>query len=153
METNTQATEKGAQIVVSGNAEEGFDLSLIRTLIEREIQVEHKGRKLPIFVTIAGPEHPSRKAVAFEATRRMREIVFSGGKAETDAETEEAFELAALAGSVISWRGVKVDGVPVECNRANVSRVLGEPRFAWFREFIKAEFDRKEAFTVASVIA
>lgn len=133
---------------------DGFDIDSLEDIAEAEVQLKRGTEPLPIFVTLAGPEHPKRKAFLFAKQRRMRQALAKTGKIEfQDPSEDEQDEVELLATCVLSWRGVVRGGKPVECNRANVEAILSDPKRAWFRRAIKAAFDDNEAFIAASATA
>ena len=133
------------------NITEGFDLSSVEDVESAEVQLKRNGQPLPIFVTIAGPEHPKRKRFAFEKQRRIRKQLAKTGKVEFgDPVEDEAEENDLLADCVLSWRGVLMNGAPVPCRRDTVLPILQDKKRAWFRKAIKEAFDDAEAFTRVS---
>lgn len=134
--------------------QEGFDLATLEDITEAEVQLKRESQLLPIWVTLAGPEHPKRKAFVFTKQRRMRQQLAKTGKIEfQDPAEDENDEVELLATCVLAWRGVVLNGKPLECNKANVTAVLGDPKRAWFRRSVKAAFDDNEAFIAASATA
>lgn len=130
---------------------EVFDLASIEDVESAEVQLKRNGQPLPIFVTIAGPEHPKRKRFAFEKQRRIRKQLAKTGKVEFgDPAEDEAEENDLLADCVLAWRGVVFKGEPIPCDRANVLRFLQDKKRAWFRKSIKDAFEDAEAFTRVS---
>lgn len=133
---------------------EMFDLSTVEDVESAEVQIKRNGQPLPIFVTIAGPEHPKRKRFAFEKQRKIRKQLAKTGKMEFgDPIEDEAEENDLLADCILSWRGVAFEGKPLECNRDNVNRLLYDKKRAWFRKAIKEAFEDAEAFTRVSAAA
>lgn len=133
---------------------EGFDLSTLEDITEAEVQLKRDSQLLPIWVTLAGPEHTKRKTFLFNKQRRLRQQLAKTGKIEfQDPAEDEADEAELLAACVLGWRGVLWKGQPVECTRANVLAYLNDPKRAWFRRAVKAAFDDNEAFIAASATA
>jgi hypothetical protein len=134
--------------------QEGFDLSTLEDITEAEVQLKRDGQLLPMWVTLAGPEHAKRKAFVFAKQRKMRQQLSRTGKIEVQDPTEdEVDEVELLAACVLSWRGVLWEGRPVECTKTNVMARLSDPKRAWFRRSVKAAFDDNEAFIAASATA
>lgn len=134
--------------------QEGFDLATLEDITEAEVQLKRDTQLLPIWVTLAGPEHPKRKAFVFAKQRKMRQQLSRTGKIELqDPAEDEQDEVELLAACVLSWRGVVLNGKPLDCNKANVMAVLGDPKRAWFRRAVKTAFDDNEAFIAASATA
>lgn len=130
---------------------DGFDIATVEDLEQAEIQLKRNGQPLPIFVTLAGPEHPKRKRFAFEKQRRIRKQLAKTGKVEFgDPAEDEAEENDLLADCTLSWRGVVFNGVALPCTRENVLRLLTDKKRAWFRRALREAFDDQEAFTKTS---
>ena len=130
---------------------DGFDLDSLEDIGEAEVQLKRGTEPLPIWVTLAGPEHPKRKSFVFAKQRRMRQQLAKTGKLEfQDPAEDEQDEIELLATCVLGWRGVRLGGKALECTRANVEAVLSDPKRAWFRRALKQAFDDNEAFIVAS---
>lgn len=151
-ETATPLTEATKLIAA------GFDLASIEDVISAEVQLKRNGSPLPIFVTIAGPEHPNRKAFAFAKQRKMRQQLAKTGKVEfTDPVEDEQEETDLLAACLLGWRDANgntallVGGNYLDCTRDNAHKLLTDPKRAWFRRAVRAAFDDNEAFIVASV--
>lgn len=130
---------------------EGFDLATVEDVESAEVQLKRNGQPLPIFVTLAGPEHPKRKRFAFEKQRKMRKVLAKTGRMEfNDPAEDEAEENDLLADCILGWRGVAFEGKALDCSRDNIYRLLHDKKRAWFRKAIKEAFDDAEAFTRVS---
>lgn len=128
-----------------------FDLSSLEDIAEAEVQMKRGSEPLPIWVTLAGPEHPKRKAFLFAKQRRMRQQLAKTGKLEfSDPAEDEGEEAELLAICILGWRGVVLKGAALECNKVNIDQLLNDPKRAWFRRCIKTAFDDNEAFIAAS---
>lgn len=135
-------------------APEVFDLATVEDVESAEIQLKRNGQPLPIFVTMAGPEHSKRKRFAFDKQRKVRKQLAKTGKMEFgDPVEDEAEENGLLADCVLSWRGVAFNGETLPCTKDNVTRLLYDKKRAWFRKAIKEAFDDAEAFTRVSASA
>jgi hypothetical protein len=131
-----------------------FDIASLEDIAEAEIQLKRGTEPLPIWVTLAGPEHPKRKAFLFGKQRRMRQQLAKTGKLEfSDPAEDEGEEAELLATCVLAWRGVVFSGVPLVCTRPNIEMLLSDPKRAWFRKCVKTAFDDNEAFIAASATA
>lgn len=132
-------------------ADDVFDLATVEDVESAEIQLKRNGQPLPIFVTMAGPEHNKRKRFAFDKQRKIRKQLAKTGKMEFgDPLDDEAEENDLLADCVLAWRGVVFNGEAVPCTKDNVTRLLYDKKRAWFRKAIKEAFDDAEAFTRVS---
>ena len=138
--------------VKNPEAVELFDLATVEDVEAAEVQLKRNGQPLPIFVTLAGPEHPKRKRFAFEKQRKIRKQLAKTGKMDLgDPSEDEAEENDLLADCVLAWRGIAYEGQPLPCTRENIYRLLADKKRAWFRKAIKEAFDDAEAFTRVSV--
>ena len=136
------------------NEVELFDLASVEDVETAEVQLKRNGQPMPIFVTLAGPEHPKRKRFAFEKQRKLRKQLAKTGKMEFgDPAEDEAEENDLLADCVLGWRGVAFNGQALPCNRDNLYRLLHDKKRAWFRKALKEAFEDAEAFTQVSASA
>ena len=86
-----------------------FNLSEFQDTESADVVIKHPSTGAPTdaVVTIAGPEHPKRKAIVFDKQRRMRRQLAKTGKLEfTDPSEEEVEETDLLAACTLGWRGV-----------------------------------------------
>lgn len=131
-----------------------FDLADIEDIESAEVQLKRNGQPLPIFVTLAGPEHAIRRNFALAKQRKMRKQLSRSGKVEfADPVEDEAEETDHLAACVLGWRGVAFGGEVLDCNKANITRLLTDPKRAWFRKSVKEAFDDGEVFIKTSAAA
>lgn len=131
-----------------------FDLATLEDVTEAEVQLKRGNQPLPVWVTLAGPEHPKRKAIVFAKQRRMRQQLAKTGKLEfNDPAEDEADESEMLTACILGWRGVVLDGKTLSCTRENVQALLADPKRAWFRRAVKESFDDAESFIRASAPA
>lgn len=143
------AIMSGATVAASADAM--LDLALIEDVEQAEVQLKRNGTPLPVFVTLAGPEHPKRKAYALQTQRKMRKQLSANGKFSLpDPLESEQEENDLLANCTLAWRGVAFNGAALECTRANVLMLLEDKKRAWFRAALKAAFDDGEAFIAGS---
>lgn len=131
-----------------------FDIADTEDVQTAEVQLKRNGAPLPVFVTLAGPEHPSRKAFAMAKQRKMRKQLSRSGKVEFNDPTEdEAEETDLLTSCVLGWRGVVFSGETLDCTKANIGKLMTDPKRAWFRKSVKEAFDDGEVFIKTSVVA
>ena len=125
-----------------------FDVDSINDITTAEINLKVNGQPLPgVFVTLAGPEHKTRKQYALDRARRMRKQLARTGKLELDDPVDEQEdETAHLAACVLAWRGIGKAGAALECTRENVVALLNDPAKGWFRRSVKEAFDDVENF-------
>lgn len=158
MDSLTLTPTAASQIMAAPAAAAGLagflDLSLLEDLTEAEIQLKRNGKELPVFVTLAGPEHPLRKALAYAAQKKSREAFMASGMKLTasDPAQEDADLTETLIRCVLGWRGVAFEGAPLQFSPEAVRRVLTDPKRAWFRAAVSEAFNDREAFIKTSAI-
>ncbi len=113
-----------------------------------EVQIKNPvtGELLPLFVEVMGPEHPQRKKVAFQATRRVREGMVKTGKPSfDDPAQEDAEEPERLADLTLGWRTTPGSGVelPAFSREAAVALFAAKP---WLRHQVKLALDERDRF-------
>lgn len=136
-----------------------FDICDTRDLESAEIQLKRNGIPLPIFVTMAGPEHPLRKRFVLDKQRKARKALARSGKFEfADPSDEEAEQLDLISRCTLKWRtgdeqGVVLGGERLDCTPGNVIKAISAPERAWLRRSMQDAFDDGEAFISTSALA
>lgn len=147
---SNKATEGG------GAAAVGFDLSTLDTVsgantgVEVELFNPATTDNLGIFVTVLGRDSKTfQKLQAKQNRNRMVKMEKAGGFkiGRLSAEELETDAIELLAACTKSWRGVKVDGVDLDCNAENAGMLYA--RFPWIREQIDAAINDRANFTKA----
>ncbi len=126
-----------------------FNLSEFHDTESADVVIKHPSTGAPTeaVVTIAGPEHPKRKAIVFDKQRRMRRQLAKTGKLEfTDPSEEEVEETDLLAACTLGWKGVGVDGKEVAFSKEAAAKLYADPQLRWFRAQVKAAMDERELF-------
>ena len=101
-------------------------------------------------VTIAGPEHPVRKAIVFGRMRAARkQFEKTGAISMTDPVDDEADESDLMARCTLGWN-LTAGGVPVEFNLDVARKVYSDPQRRWLRNQIKTGLDQLELFISGS---
>lgn len=116
-----------------------FDLSSIKENNESVLELVHPstGEKIGATLSLAGPEHPKRKAIEFSRQRLLRKKLAKAGRLEmTDPADDEEFEIDMLSGCTLGWSGFAENGKPVEFSAAK-ARELYESQ-AWLRRQAQA---------------
>lgn len=111
-----------------------FNVNSIKELQEAVLKLVHPetGALLPAEITLAGANHPKRKAIEFQRARQLRAKVAKKGRLElTDPQDDADYEIDRLVACTLSWKGVARDDVALECNATEV-RALYESN-AWIR--------------------
>lgn len=127
-----------------------FNLSEFSDVETADVVIKHPATGAPTdaTVTIAGPEHPKRKAIVFDKQRKMRRQLTKTGKLEfTDPAEEEIEETDLLAACTLGWKGVSLDGkTEIAFTQAEAAKMYADPALRWFRAQVKAAMDEKELF-------
>jgi hypothetical protein len=118
-----------------------------------EIEVKRDGKVL-FYVTLAGPEHPKRKALAFNKQRRLQAVLQRTGKLElTDPEEMEQEDLDTLVASTLAWREVEdAQGNPLPCTPENVRAFYSFEGHGWIRKYLKEAMEDRERFIKGSAV-
>ncbi len=136
-----------------------MDLNSIIEQDSTEIELRHPQTDdgLGIFMSIAGPEHDSRRAATFAAQRRTRrQLAKAKGNdvwkmlAEADPEDEEEHMTDFLVACTLGWRNLDIDGRPLEFNAANARKLYTDPKRAWVRRQVRAALDDANLFIATS---
>lgn len=108
-----------------------------------QIRDPQTGVLLPMHLELMGPEHPTRKQVAFQQTRRVRDGMLKTGKPSfEDPEQEDASEPERVGDLVLSWR-IEIDNAPV-FSRNQVVALFRAKR--WVMHQVKVALDERERF-------
>ena len=103
------------------------------------------GAPTPMVITLAGPEHPDRKRIAFAKQRRMRAGLAKTGKLQVgDPEEDEAEELDLLVACTLGWTGS-----PVPYSPAAARALYSDPKRRWLRDQVHTALHERELFTRA----
>lgn len=103
-------------------------------------------------VTLAGPEHPKRKALLFARQRRMRAALARTGKIDLpDPADEEQDKIDMLVTCTLGWDGFcEEDGKPLPCTPDNARKVYSAPGHGWLRALLEAALEERDRFIVSS---
>jgi hypothetical protein len=126
-----------------------FDLDSFEDVSSGEYVVKHPETNQPtaIVVTLAGPEHPNRKKIAFAAQRRLRKVLQQTGKLQlADPEEEEGEEVDMLVACTLGWKGIAVGGKALAYSAEAARSLYTDPKRRWLRDQIKAALNEREHF-------
>jgi hypothetical protein len=126
-----------------------FDLDSFEDVSSGEYVVKHPETNQPtaIVVTLAGPEHPNRKKIAFAAQRRLRKVLQQTGKLQlADPEEEEGEEVDMLVACTLGWKGISVGGKALAYSAEAARSLYTDPKRRWLRDQIKAALNEREHF-------
>lgn len=130
-----------------------FDVNTIRDkdLVEVEVKNPKTGEGVGAFVTIAGPEHPDRKALEFARQRRVREEVQRNRRVPVgDPEEEAAEALDVLVACTFGWRGFGDKGVEIPFTKDAARALFSRPELAWLRGQLLLDLQRGDLFIETS---
>jgi len=100
------------------------------------------GQPTSMVIVLAGPEHPDRKARAFNVMRKKRaEMKRTGEVPLGDPEDDFNDETAELVASTLGW-----SGAAVEYSRDAARALYTDPERAWLRGQVKEALARRELF-------
>lgn len=128
---------------------DSFDLDSFEDVSSGEYVVKHPETNQPtaIVVTLAGPEHPNRKKIAFAAQRRLRKVLQQTGKLQlADPEEEEGEEVDMLVACTLGWKGISVGGKALAYSAEAARSLYTDPKRRWLRDQIKAALNEREHF-------
>ncbi len=98
-----------------------------------EMQVRHPATNAPIdgmAITVLGLD--SARAVQMQRAATNRRLKQGINKMKWSAEEIDEDGIQMLSALTTSWRGIELDGKPLECNRQNATTLY--TRFRWLRE-------------------
>lgn len=128
---------------------ETFDLDTFEDISAGDYTVKHPetNQPTPIVVTLAGPEHPNRKKIAFAHQRRLRKVLQQTGKLQlADPEEEEADEVDMLVACTLGWKGISIGGKPLAHSAEAARQIYSDPKRRWLRDQLKAALNEREHF-------
>lgn len=126
-----------------------FDLDSFEDISSGDYVVKHPETNQPtaIVMTLAGPEHPNRKKIAFAHQRRLRKVLQQTGKLQlADPEEEEQDEVDMLVACTLGWTGISVGGKALAFSAEAARQIYSDPKRRWLRDQIKAALNEREHF-------
>ena len=128
-------------------SEPTFDLDAYEDVVSADVRIKDPttGAPTPMLVTLAGPEHPDRKRIAYAKSRRLRAALAKTGKLPTtDPEDDEADELEQLVACTLGWAGASLP-----YSREAARKLYSDPKRRWLRDQVSAALQERELFTRA----
>lgn len=124
-----------------------MDITSIRSLDRAELEILHPvtGEATGAFITLASPDHPARRRAVADASRRLR----AAGE-QQDMDLLEELTTESVIGSVLGWRGIRVDGAEVEHTASAARDLLERPELKWLVRQITGQLGRQENFISTS---
>ena len=129
-----------------------LDLSTIIDAGSADIALKHpvSGASLGATITVAGPEHPARKAIEFARQRKLRAAIAKSGKLEvTDPADDELDVIDKLAACTLGWSGITDAGAELPYSRDAAARLYAREGLGWLREQVLAGLNERERFITA----
>lgn len=129
-----------------------FEITSIKDALSAPIEIKHPvtGAALGPTFTLAGPEHPTRKAIDFAKQRKLRAAIQKSGKLElTDPADDELDAIEKLAACTLAWTGLSDGGVAVEYSPAAALKFYSTDGMGWLRAQLLAAMDERERFISA----
>lgn len=133
-----------------------FDVSSLAATDEGDLAIlDGKGKPTGWVWTFAGPGHPITVALDREITARLLQreqakerVRVNGKKWAGDAETVDDIRdrtVAYIAGRLLRWSEIQMEGAPFPCTPENARRILSDPRYGLVfdqaNEFLRDEKD------------
>jgi hypothetical protein len=132
----------------------GFKLSSIVDAACANVDLKHPktGELLGAQVSLAGPEHPKRKALEFARQRRARAAFQKAGKIEmTDPADDDVDASDFLASCILGWSGLdNDDGTPMVYSSDAANQLLTKEGHGWLRFQLQTALGERERFIVSS---
>lgn len=126
----------------------------IKDLPSADVEVKDEdGNPTGMVVTLAGPEHPKRKAIEFAQQRKIRASLQKTGKIElADPVDDEQDGIEKLASCTLGWKGyIDEADKPIECSQTAAQKAYtDEP---WLRKAVFKALNETERFIKSSVTA
>ena len=129
-----------------------FDITSIKDALSAPIDIKHPitGAALGPSITLAGPEHPTRKAIDFAKSRKLRASIQKTGKLElSDPADDEQDAIEKLAACTLGWSGFTEGGAPLEFSAAAALKLYSTDGMGWLRAQLLAAMEERERFISA----
>ncbi len=133
-----------------------FDLDAYEDTTTADVTIKDPATGAPssAVITLAGPEHPSRKKIDFDRQRRMRAVLQKTGKLQLqDPEEDEADEVDMLVACTLGWSGMNIGGKPLEFSTQASRDLYSDPKRRWLRAQVVTALGEREAFIKRSATA
>lgn len=131
-----------------------FKINSITDAVSAVVALKHPttGEDLGATVTLAGPEHPKRKALDFARQRKQRAAFNKTGKIELpDPEDDAGDAVDTLTACTLAWDGLADDaGNPITFTPDAAASLYGDEAHGWLRTQLLQALNERERFIVAS---
>ncbi|WP_342617233.1 hypothetical protein [Rhodoferax sp. GW822-FHT02A01] len=130
-----------------------FKITSITDALFAVVKIKHPVTKedLGASITLAGPEHPARKAIEFAKQRKLRASVQKTGKLELgDPADDELDQIEKLTACTLGWDGITDDdGNVIEFSRSAAEKLYATEGLGWLRDQLTAAMGERERFIKA----
>ena len=133
-----------------------FDLSAVAERTDGVHIVKHPvtGVATSARISIAGPEHPVRKAAVFARMRARRaELMNTGVLKVPDPADDDLDQTAFIAACTLGWSRLAIDGQSLQFSVDAPIKLYGDTRFRWLRDQVLEGLDKRDAFIGACATA
>lgn len=130
-----------------------LDLDALQQSDSAVLPIKHPvtGAPSATTITIAGPEHTTRKALVFARMRAARkEFEKTGSININDPVDDEQAETDLIARCTLGWSGVKLKGLEVAHSVDAARALFTDPKYRWLRNQVKVAMDQLELFIAGS---
>ena len=127
----------------------GFNLKSIKTVQTFDYEVKDgQGNPTGVIFTLAGPNHPIRKAAQMAANRKLIASARKTGRVELpDPEDSEAQRVKDLTAFTLGWRGYADESGEVAFTPEAASALYGDPELLWLSNQIDTALGEQDRFT------
>ena len=127
----------------------GFNLKSIKTVQTFDYEVkDEQGNPTGVVFTLAGPNHPIRKAAQMAANRKLIASARKTGRVELpDPEDAEAQRVKDLTAFTLGWRGYADESGEVAFTPEAASALYGDPELLWLSNQIDTALGEQDRFT------
>jgi hypothetical protein len=125
-----------------------LDLSDYEDVHTGNVVIVHPKTKAPTtsYLTLAGPEHPARKQIDMQRTRKMRaEFAATGKMPMADPIEEYGDQTEYLVSTVLGWN-LTIGGQPLEFSKQAARELFDDPKRQWLRAQALAGLQKTELF-------
>lgn len=145
------ATQAAPLQQIANAAPNGFDLAEVQDTFEGEVELFNpkNGAGLGAFITLAGPEHPKRKAKSLNIRRAQRAAwqAKAGKGRDVEEDDQDSVEFAVTA--TLGWRGIRFNGVDYPYTPENARQLYTDPKSQWVLRQVGAALNDLTLFTKA----
>lgn len=133
-----------------------FDIKSISDAQTAMVDVRDPVTNAPLGATftVAGPEHPKRKAIEFARQRKLRATLQKTGKLElTDPADDELDQIDLLTECVLGWSGISDNGAEIPFSKDAAAKLFATEGLGWLRGQLLAAMRENERFIQTSAPA